>query len=107
MSELHDDEREPIERDAVNEPQPVKDEEVIAVAKAMDVNGDLEWDSDNHEHVVACTRAIEEAERFIRGFRAVYALESGQLQVYEPAASETAPENQTVPYADRDPIPSQ
>jgi hypothetical protein len=65
----------------------VTDEEAVAVAKAMDPDHTLVWDSLDHSEIVACANAKEEARIFILGCRAVGMLEGGKLKVEEPAPS--------------------
>lgn len=65
--------------------------EVTAVAKAMDVDGRLDWESPDHDKVVECANAKEEARHFIIGTRAVAAFDGGQLEVVEPVEPQPDP----------------
>jgi hypothetical protein len=66
--------------------------EVTAVAKAMDVDGRLDWESPDHDKVVECANAKEEARHLIVGVQAVKALMSGELEVVEPVEEQPEPE---------------
>jgi len=65
--------------------------QIIAVAKAMDVDASLDWESPDHDKVVACINAKEEARHFIIGVHAVRALMDGQLEVVEPVEPQPEP----------------
>lgn len=47
------------------------DQEITVVAKAMDVDGKLDWASTDHDAVVACMNAKADARTMIVGFEAV------------------------------------
>jgi hypothetical protein len=64
--------------------KPVKPDEAIAVAKAMDVASKLKWASTDHNDVVACANAVTEATRFILGVRAAVALDAGSINYLKP-----------------------
>jgi len=57
--------------------------QVDAVAKAMDVDGKIDWASQDHDQQVAQDNARAEARRFIVGTVAVRALWQGDLEVEE------------------------
>jgi hypothetical protein len=62
---------------------PPSDQQINAVAKAMDVDGKIDWASQDHDQQVAQDNARAEARRFIVGTAAVRALWQGDLEVEE------------------------
>lgn len=67
----------------------VEDDEVRAVAEAMDVDGILKWDSSDHGEIVACLNALDDARHMLIGFKACVQVEhEGWMRKYE--ASEDA-----------------
>lgn len=53
----------------------VEDDEVRAVAEAMDVDGILKWDSSDHGEIVACLNALDDARHMLIGFKACVQVE--------------------------------
>lgn len=48
----------------------VTDEQIVFVAKAMDIDNKLEWDSPDHDKQVAILNAKDDAKHMILGFLA-------------------------------------
>ena len=49
---------------------PVTDEEAVEVARAMDVSGAIDWDSQEHDAINTRNTAIARAKEFYTAFRA-------------------------------------
>lgn len=95
---------------------PPTDEHVRAVAEAMDVDNKLDWSSAEHDKIAECLDALDEARRMIIGVNAVMGVHASNsaTMIYNAMkvtgdrhmSKELPPLHETVPFADRDPIPS-